>query len=119
MRQTLPPGFQVISSPGYQVVILNSVSKVELGKLCSQLDQHIKNYGYQVEDWTANPVFILKNGGWVLPCDQRQIVDWVLEQSACKYLRTERDKNMRLETMRLEFLNEGRVAIDLRELQIA
>jgi hypothetical protein len=118
MQQTVPPGFQVLSSPAYQAVILNAVSKVELKALCNQLDQHIKSYGYQVEDWSTNPVFIVNPGGWVLPSVQRHIVDWVLEHSECKYLRTVRGKNMRLETMRLEFLNEGRVAIDLRELQI-
>ena len=119
MQQTLPPGFQVLSSPAYQAVILNAVSKVELKALCNQLDQYIKSYGYQVEDWSTNPVFIVNPGGWVLPSVQRRIVDWVLEHSECKYLRTVRDKNMRLETMRLEILNEARAAIDLRELQIA
>ena len=53
MHQTMPPGFQVLSSPAFQVVILNAVTKAELKALCNQLDQHIKSSGYQVEDWSV------------------------------------------------------------------
>ena len=118
MQKTLPSGFQIVSSPGYQVVILSEVSKSELRAMCLRLDHFIKSMDYQVEDWSANPIFIMNPGSWVPPCDQRKIEDWVLQQAACKYLRTQRDKNQRHEAMRLEFWNEFRAHIDMRELEI-
>ena len=119
MQKSLPSGFQVLSSPGYQVVVLNEVSKTELINICKRLDQYVKTFGYGVENWGVNPIFIVNPGGWVLPVDQRQIEDWILGQAECKYLRTVREKNQRLDTMRLEFLNEARGVIDFSEMQIA
>lgn len=118
MRKSLPPGFQIVSSPGYQLVILNRVSKSELRDMCQRMDHFIKSMGYLVEDWSVNPIFIVNPGSWVPPCDQKQVEDWVLQQAACKYLRTQRDKNQRHEAMRLEFWNEVRAHIDMRELEI-
>lgn len=114
MEPTVQSGFQVVASPAYKVVIFNAISTYEIGSLCRRLNATVTAMGYRVEDWRANPLFIVSHTGWVQPADQEAIKEWVGQQAWCKYLITERDKNDRKQTMVLWLLDEARNPIDLR-----
>lgn len=119
MKQNTPPGFQVLSSPGYQWVILDSTDVSALRDLCIRLNHFIQSFGYKVQDWRVNPIVIVNVGGWVLPGDQVTMRDWLMRQEGCKYVRTQRDKNLHPHTMQLGILHESQVPIDLCELGIS
>lgn len=112
------PGFQVLASPAYKAVIFNHTGTHELGNLCRRMNSMIEEMGYHVEDWHANPFYIVKPGGWVQPMDQESIKDWLGLQFSCKYMFTERDKNDRKQTMVLWLVDEARNPIDLDRIQI-
>ena len=118
MKPLIPSGFQVLSSPDYQWVILDRVEDSSLRDLCMRLNHFIQSLGYQVEDWGVNPIFIVNPGGWVMPQDQERIKDWLGRQEECKYVRTQRDKNQRQDTMQLGILNESQAHIALSMLHI-
>lgn len=114
MARNLPDGFRILSSPSYEWVLRNSITAGDLTDLCTRLNLLIGSFGYQVEDWNTNPIFIMNPGGWVLPTDQKYIHDWMLSQVGCKYVRTVRDKNSRTEAMHLSILDESKKPIALR-----
>ena len=118
MEPTVQSGFQVVASPAYKIVIFNAISAYEIGILCRRLNATVTAMGYRVEDWCANPLFIVCPAGWVLPVDQEAIKEWLGRQSLCKYLITERDKNGRRQTMVLWLLDEALNPIDLHGIQI-
>jgi len=118
MKPFIPSGFQVLSSPNYQWVILDRVEVHSVRDLCVRLNHLIQSLGYQVEDWGVNPIFIVNPGGWVMPQDQERIRDWLGRQAGCKYVRTQRDGNQRQHTMQLGILHESQAHIALSILRI-
>jgi len=118
MKNNATDGYRILSSPAYQWVVLDSVGAEDLRTLLRRFNFLIESFGYQVEAWDTNPIYIVNPGDWVMPTDQKCIHDWMLRQVGCKFVRTERDKNLRTEAMQLAILNESRKPIDLSKVVI-
>lgn len=118
MKSFMPSGFQVLSSPDYQWVILDRIEASSVRDLCVRLNHLIQTLGYEVEDWGVNPIFIVNPDGWVMPQDQERIRDWLGRQEGCKYVRTRRDRNQRQHTMQIGILHESQAHIALSNLRI-
>ncbi|WP_342616743.1 hypothetical protein [Rhodoferax sp. GW822-FHT02A01] len=114
-----PPGFQILISPGYQAVFLHSVPPHTLRANCLELNQFIESLGYQVEDWNANPIYIISPvHHWVLPDHQEQIKRFIGLTPGCKYTRCNGGENPRVEACQLGFLDDRKRFIDLAALDI-
>ena len=100
-------------------MILDKVDTQAMRAVLLRLNRYIKSLGYQVKDWSVNPIFIIKPDGWVMPQDQELIRDWLMRQEECRYVRTQRDKNRRLSTMHIEIVHQSKVPVELAKLHIS